>query len=144
MIVKIEEVFTEEIKELRNESWIVVKLENGKKIELYHQGDHDFRKYVGKPLDCLISPWRLNNVNESLDPNKPSLKGIYLGKFIIPPRFKRIDREIWSGKLASIKSNFQFFIIGHKIIENLGLTKGDAIKFNFLRYTLWDWTPIER
>ena len=139
----VKKVFTEEQKELRFESWIIVKLENGQEIELYHQGHHDFRKYIGKTLDCLIYPSSIKNINKPLDPRRLSLEGIYIGKYDIPSKFKRGNIESFSGRTDAVKTDIDIFIIGYKIAEDLGLKKGDKIKFNFTRYYLLDWVPIE-
>jgi hypothetical protein len=142
--ITIEKVVSEEDKELRYESWIIVKLANGQKIELYHQGDHDFRKYLGKTLDCLIYIASPYNINNNLNSDKPSIKGTYLGEFNVPTKYTRVNRELYAGRLDAVKTEIGIFIIGYLIGKKLEIKKGDRIKFNVTNFVLWDWLPIEK
>lgn len=142
MIVIVEKVFSEDDEEVRFESCIQVKLENNKRIELYTQSDYDFRKHIGKSLECLISIMGPNKIDE-IDPEKPSIEGVYKGEFIIPPKFFKKYKESDFEGCDAIESDIGTFIIGYLIAKENGLNEGDKFKLNVTRFGLWAWIPIE-
>jgi hypothetical protein len=129
---------------------VIVKLGNGRELLVRDDVPWDFREYIGKQLEFLISAAYISKINlitESEEKSKqsPVIRGKYLGVYNMPDRW--LDCKGFKGIKGTHAVDYEgnIFLITPRDIQRQGIEVqvGEEIVFMAAGLELEAWLPID-
>ncbi|KKM69674.1 hypothetical protein LCGC14_1448350 [marine sediment metagenome] len=141
MIVRVKKIFYEDT------VWTTVILKSGKKIEFFDENCRDLSEYINKDIDLLIivSFFSILDCDKKLIPPGVSgqgkhykIKGKYLGEYIIPSHYFRIEDNLKNGLRGfhGIKIEDGIFLISPTAIKT-DLSVNEDVCLEISRFDLF-------
>ena len=142
--------YNPETKEISN-FWMICNLQNGKEIEIFDNVPYDLRNFEKKEIDGLIfMSLSSNPIDDSMmsDSNTIIFKGVYIGKYIIPVKWKipeyiklKYNHII---EFHAIETENGIFIINPSRLKYYSIKEGNEFMFRANSFELWAWQPIKK
>ncbi|MHA1147088.1 MAG: hypothetical protein ACTSR8_02475 [Promethearchaeota archaeon] len=129
---------------------VIVKLENGRELLVRDDVPWDFREYIRKQLDFLISAAYISKINlitESEEKNNksPVIRGKYIGEYTIPEKWLQCEGFKGYPRKHAVDYEGNIFLITQRDFRRQGIEVqvGEEIVFMAAGLELKAWLPIE-
>lgn len=120
-----------------HEAWVYGELESKNQIELFDADCIIPKSCIGKIVDCLIS------MMISKGKNGISIKGKYIGNYIMPRKWLELYKDLHEYLLETLKgieTENGIFFTGP---DDINCKIGEIIDLNVIRFDVFAWRPIE-